>query len=114
MTLIDLSRLDGLGVVGNFLSRRVMPCQRRIHSAYEYQGSQDSTRMHQDNLEKPEIQRRINELFNLADNSFVRSDNRMHVYKLCRPAPKVIVVFLQCSESIILLLLIACHTFVVD
>jgi hypothetical protein len=57
--------------------------------AYEYQGGQDSTRMHQDNLEKPEILRRINELFNLADNNFVRSDNRMHAYKLGRPAPKV-------------------------
>jgi len=89
MTLIDWSRLDGPGVVGNFLSRRVMPCQRRVHSAYEYQGSQDSTRMHQDSLEKPEIQRRINELFNLADSSFERSDDRMHAYKLGRPAPKV-------------------------
>ena len=66
-----------------------MPCQRRVHSAYEYQGSQDSTRMHQDSLEKPEIQRRINELFNLADSSFERSDDRMHAYKLGRPAPKV-------------------------
>jgi len=55
MTLIDWSRLDGPGVVRNFLSRRVMPCQRRVHSAYEYQGRQDSTRMHRDNLEKPEI-----------------------------------------------------------
>ena len=89
MTLIDWSRLDGPGVVGNFLSRRVMPCQRRVHSAYEYQGSQDSTRMHQDSLEKPEIQRRINELFNLAGSSFERSDDRMHAYKLGRPAPKV-------------------------
>ena len=71
-----------------------MPCQRRIHSTYEYQGSQDSTRMHRDNLEKREIQQRINELFNLADNSFIRSDNQMHAYKLGRPAPKVIEVFL--------------------
>ena len=55
MSLIDWSHLDGPGVVGNFLSQRVMPCQRRIHSAYEYRGSQDSTRMHRDNLEKPEI-----------------------------------------------------------
>jgi len=55
MNLIDWSRLDGLGVVGNFLSRRVMPCQRRVHSAYEYHGSQDLTRMHRDNLEKLEI-----------------------------------------------------------
>jgi len=89
MNLIDWSRLDGLGVVRNFLRRRVMPCQRRVHSAYEYQSSQDSTRMHRDNLEKPEIQRRINELFNLADSSFVRNDDRMRAYKLGRPAPKV-------------------------
>ena len=71
-----------------------MPCQRRVHSAYEYQGSQDSTWMHRDNLEKPEIQRRINELFNLANNSFIQSDNRMHAYKLGRPTSKVVEVFL--------------------
>jgi len=59
--------------------------------------------MHRDNLEKLEIQQRINELFNLANNSFVRSDNRMHAYKLGRRAPKVVEVFLQCSESITLL-----------
>jgi len=80
-----------------------MPYQTRVHSAYEYQCGQDSTRIHRDNLEKPEIQRRINELFHLADNSFVRSDNRMHAYKLSRPAPKVVEIFLQCSESITLL-----------
>ena len=56
---------------------------------YEYQGGQDLTRMHRDNVEKPEIQRRFNELFNLADSNFVRSDNRMHTYKLGRPTPKV-------------------------
>jgi len=89
MNLIEWSRLDGQGVVGNFLRRRVLPCQRRVHTAYEYQGSQDSTRMHKDNLEKLEVQRQINELFNLADSSFVRSNNWMHAYKLGRPAPKV-------------------------
>ena len=66
-----------------------MPCQRRVHSAYECHGSQDSTKMHRDNLEKLEIQRRINKLFNVADNIFMRSDNRMHAYKLGRPAPMV-------------------------
>ena len=45
--------------------------------------------MHRDNLEKSEIQRRINELFNLADSSFMRSDDRMHANKLGRLAPKV-------------------------
>ena len=76
-------------MVGNFLARRVMSCQRRVHSAYEYAGSQDPTRMHQDGLEKSEIQRLINELFNFADNNFVRSDDRMHAFKLGRSAPKV-------------------------
>jgi len=71
MVLIDWSRVDGLGVVRNFLARRVMPCQRRVYVAYEYQGWQDSTRLRPDNLDKPEIQQRINELFNLGDSSFV-------------------------------------------
>ena len=80
MKLIKWSCLDGPGVVENFLSRRVQPCQRRVHLGYEYQGSQDTTRMVRENLEKTKIHRRINELFNLADSSFVRSDNQMHAY----------------------------------
>ena len=52
MKLIDCSRLDGLGVVGNFIVRRVMPYQRRVHSAYEYARSKDPTRMSLDGLEK--------------------------------------------------------------
>ena len=71
MSLIDWSRLDGPGVVGNFLMRRVMPCQRRVHSAYEYAGSQDPTRMCPDGLEKAEVQQLMNELFNLFDDNFV-------------------------------------------
>jgi len=60
-----------------------------VHSVYEYAGSQDPTRMHRDSLEKSEVQRLMNELFNLADNNFVRSDDWMHAFKLGRPAPKV-------------------------
>jgi len=89
MRLIDWSRLDGPGVVGNFLVRRVMPCQRRVHSAYEYAGIHDPTRMCPDGIEKTEIQQLMNELFNLSDDNFVRSDDRMHAFKLGRPAPKV-------------------------
>ena len=55
MDRIDWSRLDGPGVVGNFLMRRVMSCQRRVHSVYEYAGSQDPTRIHRDGLEKLEV-----------------------------------------------------------
>ena len=45
--------------------------------------------MQRDSLEKSDIQRRMNELFNLADNNFIRSDDRMHAFMLGRPAPKV-------------------------
>jgi len=69
--------------------RRVMPCQRRIHSAYEYVGGQDPTRMCPDGLEKAEVQQLMNELFNLSDDNFVRSSDQMHAFKLGRPAPKV-------------------------
>jgi len=89
MKLIDWSRLNGPGVVGNFIVHRVMPCQRRVHSAYEYAGSQDPTRMSPDGLEKAEVQQLMNELFNFTDDNFVRSSNRMHAFKLGRPAPKV-------------------------
>ena len=75
--LIDWSRLDGPGVVGNFICRRVMPCQKRVHSAYEYAGSQDPTRMSPEVLEKEEVQQLLNELFNFAEDNLVRSGDRM-------------------------------------
>ena len=56
---------------------------------YEYAGSQDPTRMCPDGLEKAEVQQLMNELFNLSDDNFVRSGDRMHAFKLGRPAPKV-------------------------
>ena len=90
LKLIDWSRLDGPGVVGNFICRRVMPCQRRVHSSYEYAGSQDPTRMSPIVLEKTEVQQLMNELFNFRDDNFVRGSDRMHAFKLGRPAPKVI------------------------
>jgi len=40
-------------------------------------------------LEKAEVQQLLNELFNFADGSFVRSSDRMQAFKLGRPAPKV-------------------------
>ena len=89
MKLIDWSRLDGLGVVGNFICRRVMPCQKRVHSAYEYAGSADPTRMRSEILEKAEVQQLLNELFNFADGGFIRGSDRVQAFKLGRPAPKV-------------------------
>jgi hypothetical protein len=89
MKLIDWSRLDGLSVVGNFICRRVMPCQKRVHSAYEYAGSADPTRMRSEILEKAEVQQLLNELFNFADGGFTRSSDRVQAFKLGRPAPKV-------------------------
>jgi hypothetical protein len=57
-----------------------MPCQKRVHSAYEYAGSQDPTRMSPEVLEKAEVQQLLNELFNFADDSFVWSGDRMQAF----------------------------------
>jgi len=35
-----------------------------------------------DGLEKTEVQQLMNELFNLSDDNFVCSDDRMHAFKL--------------------------------
>jgi len=40
-------------------------------------------------LEKAKVQQLLNELFNFADDNFVRSGDRMQAFKLGRPAPKV-------------------------
>jgi hypothetical protein len=55
MNLIQWPHLDGPAVVGSFLSRRIQPCERRIHSGYEYQGNADTTRMNKEILERPEV-----------------------------------------------------------
>jgi hypothetical protein len=82
MTLLSWNRLDGPAVAGNFISRRVQPCQRRVHAGYEYQGLADQTRMRSEDLDHDEVVRRIGELFNLADQSYSRPSKIQHAYKL--------------------------------
>jgi hypothetical protein len=89
MALLPWNRLDGPAVAGNFISRRVQPCQRRVHVGYEYQGLADQTRMRSEDLDHDEVVRRIRELFNLEDQSYSRPSKIQHAYKLIRPAPKV-------------------------
>ena len=87
--MIPWRKLDGSSVVGNFISRRIQPCQRRVHPGYEYQGSADPTRTWQKALDKIEVKARIRELFNLADPNYVRLSDIEHAFKLARPPPKV-------------------------
>ena len=82
-------KLDGPSMVGNFISQRIQPCQRRVHPGYEYQGSTDLTRMRQEALDKIEVRARIGEIFNLADPNYVRLSDIEHAFKLARPPPKV-------------------------
>jgi hypothetical protein len=70
MALLPWNRLDGPDVVGNFISRRVQPCQRRVHAGYEYQGSANQTRMRSEDLDHDEVIRQIGELFNLPGQSY--------------------------------------------
>ena len=81
--------MDGLSVVGNFISQRIQPCQRRVHPGYEYKGSADPTRTRQEALDKIEVKARIGELFNLSDPNYVRLSDIEHAFKLARPPPKV-------------------------
>jgi hypothetical protein len=70
MALLPWNHLDGPTMAGSFISRRVQPCQRRVHTGYEYQGSADQTRMRSEDLDRDKVVRRIGELFNLADQSY--------------------------------------------
>jgi len=84
MNLIQWPRLDGPAVVRSFISRRIQPCQRRVHYGYKYQGNVDTSRMKKESLE-------VNELFNLSDAGYAPSSDLMHAYKLARPPSKVTV-----------------------
>ena len=87
--MIPWGKLDGPSVVGNFIGRRIQPCQKRVHPGFEYQGSVDPTRTRKEPLDKTEIQARIGELFNLADPNYVWLNDIKHAFKLARPPPKV-------------------------
>jgi hypothetical protein len=89
MALLLWSRLDGRAVVGSFISRRVQPCQKRVHVGYEHQGSADQMWMRQRRLHEDEINQRIADLFNLADLAYQPLSIIVHAFKLIRPAPKV-------------------------
>jgi hypothetical protein len=94
MALLPWNRLDGPAVAGNFISRRVQPCQRRVHTGYEYQGSSNQTRMCSEDVDHDKVVRRIRELFNLVDQSYSRSSRIQHAYKLIRLVSKVTTQFL--------------------
>ena len=76
-------------MVENFISRRIQPCQKRVHPGYEYQGSADPTRTRKETLDKIEVKARIGELFNLADPNYVRLSDIEHAFTLARPPLKV-------------------------
>jgi hypothetical protein len=89
MQLLPWSRLDGLSVVGNFISRRIQLCQARVHPAYEYQGRMDPTRMRNEDLKPKEVKIRVQDLFNLKDPNFKKLTVIEPVFKLTRPPPLV-------------------------
>jgi hypothetical protein len=89
MALLPWNRLDGPAVVVSFISRRVQPCQRRVHAGYEYHSSVDQTRMRAEDLDHDEVKRLIGDLFNPANQNYYPPSRIQHAYKLIRPAPKV-------------------------
>jgi hypothetical protein len=89
MQLLPWSRLDGPSVVGNFISRRIQPCQARVHAAYEYQGHMDPTRMRNEDLEPKEVKIRVRDLFNLKDPNFKKLTVIEPTFKLTCPPPLV-------------------------
>jgi hypothetical protein len=82
LALLLWNRLDGPVVAGSFISRRVQPCQKKVHAGYEYQGSADQTRMRPNWLHEDKINQRIAELFNLADSAYHPLSVIVHAYKL--------------------------------
>jgi hypothetical protein len=75
IALILWNRLDRPAMARNFISRRVQPCQRTVHAEYE-------------DLDHNKVVRRIEELFNLTDQSYSPPNRIQHAYKLILLAPR--------------------------
>jgi len=52
MKILKKIKLDGVGVVVNFVCRRILPCKERFIPTYEYAGDDDITQEAPKKLEK--------------------------------------------------------------
>jgi hypothetical protein len=73
LRLFDKTRIDGPIIVTNFVFRRVQPYMDRVHPMYEYAGSDDATWESVEDFLSEEIDRRLAQLFDLADTTYCRT-----------------------------------------
>ncbi|MBI0383860.1 hypothetical protein JBE27_48300, partial [Streptomyces albiflaviniger] len=55
----------GTHLISAFIRRRVQPLQARIHTMWEYEGSQDPTRIQKGDLSNEELEKRVRGITNL-------------------------------------------------
>jgi hypothetical protein len=55
--------LTGVGVVGNWLARRVIPLKKHIHPGWKYCEDQDPTQEFSDNIEATKLIDHLKEVF---------------------------------------------------
>ena len=51
--------VSGIHLISTFIRRRVQPLQARIRPMWEYEGSQDSTRIHKGDLSDEDLEKRV-------------------------------------------------------
>jgi hypothetical protein len=63
MELTDRRRLDGMIIASNVMLGQVQACKDRIHPDYEWRGDQDPTREVPEKINRDEVLRRLDLIF---------------------------------------------------
>ena len=80
------TKVDGVGVSLNFVSRGIQPCMERVHLAYEFL-DEDFVREVPERLERGEITIRASKLF--SSDMIIKNNGQPMAYSLGNPHPKV-------------------------
>ena len=80
------TKVDGVGVSLNFVSRGIQPCMERVHLAYKFL-DEDFVREAPERLERSEFAVCASKLF--ASNTIMKNKGQPMAYSLGNPHPKV-------------------------
>jgi len=97
LTLIDWRRVDRVIVAMNFTFWRCQPSKERAHPANEFRGDTDGTREVPEPIDRDEVMRRVEVLFNLM--GCCKIDDLQRAFSVVNLPPWVKVLFLVSFDS---------------
>ena len=86
LEILAQTKVDGVGMTLNFISRRIQPCKERVHPTYEFY-DEDFVREAPERLERSEFAVCASKFF--ASNTIIKNKGQPMAYSLGNPRPNV-------------------------